>query len=293
MTSLRRRAQSTAILVLLASSGVPAAADAQQRERGTWDKVQGGATTLAADAWKGVEIFADNTFDVVTFPKDFDSDDWKIFGGVLAVGAGLYAVDGDIQDWFRRNDGNSVKDFVRESGDFFEPLGDMGETNAYYMAGMAIGYLTGWDRLNWIGQDMLFSHFIASLTRKSVRAVVGRHRPEFGAGPRSYDPFSDEGTSFPSGHASSAFQVAAVFSHHIDNLPLEIALYTMAATVAFQRVDSGGHWASDTWIGSAWGWGVSQIVLNNGDRRRGLGDNSRVRVGVDPTTGMVAFTIAH
>lgn len=242
-----------------------------------------------ADLGDGVEAFVLDGWDVVTFPKDLDRSGWYEVGGTLAVGGLLYAFDGDIQDAFRRNRGHWLSRGLRDGGDFFEPVGNMGETNRFYVAGLVTGYAIGWKPLQHVSADILVSHWLASLTRQSVRYLVGRRRPETGLGPRSFEP--GEGTSFPSGHASSAFQVAAVLSHHLDRWPATAALYGMAGLVAFQRVDSEGHWASDTWIGALWGWGVSRVVLRNaGERRAGEG-GSAVRAFLDPVTGMAALSV--
>jgi membrane-associated phospholipid phosphatase len=77
-----------------------------------------------------------------------------------------------------------------------------------------------------------------------------------------------EGTSFPSGHSAVAFEIAHVLSHHIDRRPASIALYGLAATMAFQRTDSNSHWASDAFLGSSWGYFVAKSVVAAEESRR-------------------------
>ena len=242
-----------------------------------------------SDLGDAVVVFATDGWDVVTFPKDLDRSGWYTLGGTVALGGLLYAYDGEIQDWFRRNRGEGLNGAIGDVGDFFEPVGNMGNTNKFYLAGLVTGYASGWEPLQHASADILLSHWIASITRQSVRWAVGRHRPEEGLGPYEFE--RGEGTSFPSGHASSIVQVATVFSHHLDFWPATAALWGIAGAVSFQRVDSEGHWASDTWIGAMWGWGVSQVVLRNAEARRRDGRAPAVRPFVDPSTGMLGFSI--
>lgn len=133
---------------------------------------------VLSDLGDGVVVVARDAWDVAAFPKDLDGRGWFELGAVVGTGGVPYAFDGEIQDALRAGRDRWVNRRIREAGDSFEPLGMM-----------------------------------ASLTRQSVRHLVGRQRPEAGAGPYAFEP--GEGTSFPSGHASSILQVASVFSHHL------------------------------------------------------------------------------
>jgi len=209
--------------------------------------------------------------DLLGAVEDFGRDVWEVLPtgydetlairlvGVLAVGAALYAVDDEIHARLATPDPGAIHRVARESGDFFEPLGLMGNTNFYYAATSVATYFLRQERLHLATKELLYSHWIAGLTRKSVGRLVGRRRPDEGADASTFD--SGEGTSFPSGHTSTIFQVAHVLSHHIDRWPATIALYAMATSVAFQRVDSEAHWTSDAWIGAAWGLAVSHAVV--------------------------------
>ena len=100
-----------------------------------------------------------------------------------------------------------------------------------------------------------------------VLRSLGRRRPDDGLGARTYH--RGDGTSFPSGHASTIMQVATVLSHHVEQRWIDVLLYGLAGTVLFQRIDAEKHWASDVWIGAAWGWGVARTVVDDGERRGG------------------------
>jgi len=199
--------------------------------------------------------------DVVLFPKDLDRAGWAKFGGAAAVTLALYAGDREIQDAVRRNRSGDLYDAWAELGEWAEPVGLMGNTNIYYIGFGAGSWLLGWDEGAQIAGELLFSHWISAALRKSLGGAVGRFRPEQEMGPRAFDSF--EGTSFPSGHASTIVQVAYVLSHHIDVTLVDVALWTTAGAVVYQRVDSEKHWASDAVLGAIVGAAVANVVIDN------------------------------
>jgi membrane-associated phospholipid phosphatase len=202
--------------------------------------------------------FARDFWGVVSFPSRLDRRGWATVGGVAAVCVALYAADAEIAEATSRQAGHQPHQAIRDIGDFFEPVGLMGNTNVLWLGGIVTGWVTGQEWLRAPARDLLVSHWIAGLTRNPIRDFVGRRRPSDGFGPRTY--VRGEGTSFPSGHASTIVQVASILSHHIDRRWASALLYGAAATVVFQRVDDEKHWASDAWIGAAWGWGVARVV---------------------------------
>jgi membrane-associated phospholipid phosphatase len=169
----------------------------------------------------------------------------------------------------------------------------MGNTNRWYALGVVAGYLSGWDPLLHVSRDLLASHWISAATYNPPRTWIGRTRPNTGEGARTFNG----GTSLPSGHASTIVQVAAVLSHHIGWKPATIALWGLAGTVLVQRVDSGKHWPSDVWIGAAWGYGVSRLVLERADARRASNPAEPTDLGVrvspyvDPVSGQPGVAV--
>ena len=211
----------------------------------------------AHDFVGAIEDFGRDLWEVL--PTGYDPELALRLAGVVTVGLALYTLDDEIHRTLSTGDPGPVHRGVRDVGEFFEPLGLMGNTNAFYAATAVVGYFLRQERLQLIGKELLYSHWIAGLTRKSVGRMVGRRRPDEGADGSTFD--FGEGTSFPSGHTSTIFQVAHILSHHIDRWPATVALYGMAGAVAFQRFESEAHWASDVWIGAAWGLAVSHAVV--------------------------------
>ena len=71
-------------------------------------------------------------------------------------------------------------------------------------------------------------------------------------------------TSFPSGHAASAFAFAYAVGRHLPALAVPIRL--LAAAVAYSRVHTGVHYPGDVVIGSVTGAGTAAMVAAVADR---------------------------
>ena len=292
---LRRRTPLAAppFLAALLLGGSPAAAAAQASPEGDAPE---GAPRREAEAFPGRALgaagdagmlFLRDTWDVVTFPADMGREDWWTFAGVLAAGAVALAFDEDIQEAVEGPQRSATQDAVRDAGDALEPLALMGNTNVW-LAGAAVGgWLAGREGVTRVAGELLYAQWIASLTRKSVGHLVGRARPEDGLG--AYDFGVGEGTSFPSGHASTIAQVAYVVSRHVDAWPVDALAWGAAATVVFQRVDAGKHWASDAFIGAAWGVAVANVVVDNHEGPDGDGG---LRTTLRPAPGGVELALS-
>jgi membrane-associated phospholipid phosphatase len=236
---------------------------------------------VGSDVLDGGIGFGRDLWAVVSFPSRLDRGDWMTVGGVAVIGGALYAADLEITEATLRQAGHQPHDALRDVGDFFEPIGLMGNTNAYWLGGILVGYATGQEWLRAPARDLLVSHWIACLTRNPVRDLVGRRRPSDGEGARTF--VRGEGTSFPSGHSSTIMQVATILSHHIDRRWASVLLYGAAASVVFQRVDDEKHWASDAWVGAAWGWGVARTVI--ADRSDGTSGAAGPALVLSPRPG--------
>jgi len=97
------------------------------------------------------------------------------------------------------------------------------------------------------------------------KGIFGRARPYVNHGPRDFNFFkfdkSEDFKSMPSGHVSSAFALMTVIAKQYDRWYVEIPTYTFAVSVAFQRMTTRNHWASDTIVGSALGYWVGSTLV--------------------------------
>lgn len=97
------------------------------------------------------------------------------------------------------------------------------------------------------------------------KGIFGRARPYVDHGPRDFSFFkfgkSEDFKSMPSGHVSSAFALMTVLAKQYGHWYVEIPAYTFAVSVAFQRMTSRNHWASDTISGGALGYWVGSMLV--------------------------------
>jgi undecaprenyl-diphosphatase len=106
----------------------------------------------------------------------------------------------------------------------------------------------------------------SATVNRGVKPLAQRRRPDR-AGPGLYPrrhvrmPGS---TSFPSGHAASAFAFAYATGRHLPGLAVPIRL--LAGGVAYSRVHTGVHYPGDVVIGSILGAGTAAMVAAAGDR---------------------------
>jgi membrane-associated phospholipid phosphatase len=71
-------------------------------------------------------------------------------------------------------------------------------------------------------------------------------------------------SSFPSGHAASAFAFAYAVGRHLPGLAVPIRL--LAGGVAYSRIHTGVHYPGDVVIGSILGAGTAAMVAAASDR---------------------------
>jgi membrane-associated phospholipid phosphatase len=99
-----------------------------------------------------------------------------------------------------------------------------------------------------------------------LKPVAERRRPDR-TGPDLFEvrqapmPAS---TSFPSGHAASAFAFAYAVSRHLPGLAVPLRL--LAGGVAYSRVHTGVHYPGDVVVGSILGAGTAAMVAAVCDR---------------------------
>ncbi len=113
----------------------------------------------------------------------------------------------------------------------------------------------------------------------SLKEITQRTRPTDG---RSRSDFFDGGSSFPSGHAISAWSVATVIANEYHDRPLiQVAAYGVASSVSVARFTGHNHYLSDVLVGSSMGYGIGRYVYKTHHVRpsvSGGGDEEESRV---------------
>lgn len=120
---------------------------------------------------------------------------------------------------------------------------------------------------------MIESFVIAGAITTLGKHVLGRARPYTGRGPYDLNALQFRGgedfLSLPSGHATSAFAMMTVIAKQYPQWWIKIPAYTLAASVALQRIDSRNHWPSDVFVGGVIGYWVGSMLVNHTREKSG------------------------
>jgi len=180
-------------------------------------------------------------------------------GAVSAAAAGLYAYDGRIRRWVQdewTEDSDQVTDCI-------EPFGN----GKYLVPALGLyygyGYAAGDIRSKRAAMLSFEGYVVSGLMVNVLKYATHRHRPNSDDPRDTWDgpSFENDNLSFPSGHASSAFAVAAVLSsEYHENTAVSVISYGMATRVAASRVYDDKHWASDVLVGSAIGYFTGKAI---------------------------------
>ena len=197
---------------------------------------------------------------VLTAPLRLGTRDAYWLGGLAAGGLLVYSGDGQLRHLAGKNK-SSLNDSLASG---FEKFG-----NGTYELGLLGAYGGLCYLLN--GKDggrtaalALQSFLAANAAGTLVKYSAGRARPYAEDGKRRFIPFSFKSarTSFPSGHTTSAFAIASVFSRRCASPAVGISAYALAAGTALQRVYDDKHWASDVFAGAALGTVVGRWIAS-------------------------------
>lgn len=209
--------------------------------------------------------------------------------GLVVVGVGL---DRTFHDWvqapsFQRNV------VARDAATVFEPMGSPWPALAsvgLYAGSVAARQHEAAD----IALHVAVGVVAASTASGILKATAGRARPWVSPGDSDVlAPLralgGDTGyTSFPSGHTTAAFALAASLSAELRRRWPEaapaapVALYTAASLTGFARVFHDRHWVTDVLAGAALGHWVGTRVVERAHSDAGPGTTLEPLVGRGP-----------
>ena len=185
-------------------------------------------------------------------PARWDTKEWAIAGGVsTATGALILWGDQPVYNFSNTLHSKPLDAFFRNT----EPLG-----NYYPMMVISAFMLKGLiDKDNYPTETALVAAEAMIFTTVAVQIVkntVGRTRPNADGTTFSHQfngPFFN-GTSFYSGHTTTAFTVASVFAYRYRNTKwVPILSYGLATIAGMERIYDNRHWTSDVVMGAAIG----------------------------------------
>ncbi len=183
----------------------------------------------------------------VTVPDAF----W--IGGALFLGVML---DSEVRGWVQ--DGR---------GGFTDGVADLGNTfGSLRLVIPALGAtwlgaeaLKSRGTANTVGHALL-SAGVSGAINISLKALVGRIRPDENLGPDGFRPFRIKDSSFPSGHTALAFSLATSFARATPDHLSDVLFYGLATTTGFARMNDDRHWFSDVLGGAIIGTLSARLI---------------------------------
>ncbi|MCU0250456.1 MAG: phosphatase PAP2 family protein [Vicinamibacterales bacterium] len=159
-------------------------------------------------------------------------------GGATGIGA---LFDDEVADWIADPDhgfGTTLED---------------GAAPAVVGAAVAVVFATGraadGPRYRAMTYDLMHAFLINAGYSTLLKEVVQRERPN-----------GEDDLSFPSGHASNAFTLAAVAERHY-GWKAGLPAYTLASLVAVSRLQRNKHYLSDVMAGATLGYIIGRTVV--------------------------------
>jgi membrane-associated phospholipid phosphatase len=229
--------------------------------------------------------FGNDFVQVLVSPKNWRGRDFLNLSAVMGAGLLLYSVDGDIQQWADDQDSSSSEDIFKAITHLGDGVVLIGLMTALYVS----GEVSDNNSLRKTALLSLESWLTAGIIVGGLKTVTGRARPWTGESSHSFHPFSTRSrfASFPSGHASSSFAVAAVVADQSEKVYIDILAYSLATLVAVSRVRLDKHWASDVLAGSALGYFVAKKICAL-DRNR---NSERLKLSFQLSQQRQAFSL--
>ena len=226
---------------------------------------------------------------VLLAPARWDGEDWLKFGvGSAAVVLTGVLLDTPVQEASQRSRSPGRDQFSTTIQRFGA------EYSWAVLGGYAVFGLAAKDRdaMNVAVDGLLASLLAYGIATPVLKFVVGRARPDAELGNHHFTPFSTSNQSFPSGHTTQAFAVAAVIAAHDSHLWVKIIAYGIAGTVGLARIEQNEHWTSDVLAGAILGTAIGNavVVLNRRHRRGVEGPAVSVAPLVAPRGGGLLVT---
>jgi membrane-associated phospholipid phosphatase len=202
-------------------------------------------------------LLSDDLRHVASAPGRWTETDWLVAGtGAGVVALSVAYLDEPLQDEIRENR-DRTSDHIAH---FFGPFGY--EYMPILLGAFELsGRIFDDDRALATAHDGVAASLLATgLVTGSLKMAFGRGRPFDEESAHAFRPFSGE-NSFPSGHTTQSFAVAAVITEHYPEPWVQVVSYGTATMVAWSRLENDSHWLSDALAGALIGYTVGKTVV--------------------------------
>ncbi len=208
-----------------------------------------------------------HTSALVCSPVHWENRDWIRLTAVGCLGTGIYlGLDQNIKIWSQqqKNENTEHVSLILEKYGRPELYGII--FGSMYLYGYLANEIKP-RRVALIGAECLALTGISVLL---VKQLSGRKRPRTNAesdtwiGPHLQN---HQYTSFFSGHTVVAFSMATIFACEYKDYPFVPPLvYGLAVLTGLSRIHDNAHWASDVFVGAAFGHYLAKFVWNQNNK---------------------------
>lgn len=177
--------------------------------------------------------------------------------GIATVGASLFFLDNDINEWFEDANQRYAQDEWVTS---VTHAGDPITLCALPIVGWGMGKLTKNQKLTHTSEVTGFSLVHTGLITLAIKGLTGRGRPEDYERSDYWEGPSLRHWSFPSFHAAGSWAVATAIARSNPDKPLlGVICYTSATAVSLSRLYLNKHWSSDIFWALLWVSGLHRL----------------------------------
>ena len=157
-------------------------------------------------------------------------------------------------------------------GESFETAGGPIWSSVFVVSMFTAGRIAHGRRFRAMTYDMLDAAIVNFGYTELLKVAVGRERPN-----------GEDDKSFPSGHTSNAFALAAVAERHY-GWKLGVPAYLVASVVGASRIQQDKHYLSDVVAGATLGYIVGRTIVRVNNRPI-EGGSSSSSLQVSPIVG--------
>lgn len=197
--------------------------------------------------WDIIKSIPKDAWELVKSPAGWSKKEWFIASGVVTMSTLLMTGDAAVRDFFQRNKTEFTTDvaFLAEKG------------GSQAQVGLAATYLVGTilknKKLKKASLLAFSSLLVSGVLVQGLKKVFSRTRPYAAENQWEFGGPSLKGStynSFPSGHTTSAFAVAASIATIYDSKLVKILAYSAATLTGISRIHDNKHWMSDVFMGA-------------------------------------------
>lgn len=211
-------------------------------------------------------------------PLQWDGNSWMKFGGTTAVVGGLMLSDKELYKFIHDNGSPFIDN---QSRNLFNDLWYVEYVVPVLGVVYAGGRIAKNDRLAFTALTAFRAFAVTTVFTGGFKAFFHRYRPNEHQPPDPWlwlgPSFSTDHLSFPSGHSSLSFALAAVVaSEYSENKWVGGIAYGLAGLTAISRVYGTKHWPSDIVAGSVLGYAIGRFIHKRASGNTNKKDNKLV-----------------